>query len=255
MDKPDQPEEPTKPWFASWFDRAEYEIVYGHRDDDEAAQLIDLVEKVVAPHSGARILDIGCGRGRHAIQFADRGYDVSGVDLSRQSIEDARARAADKGVQVHFEVGDMRTTFCEGCADIVTNLFTAFGYFDNDDDNSAAISAMSSALVTGGWLVQDFLNADRILRTLVPEDERKQNGITIRQSRSVENGRINKTIRLSSDSLEQSFSESVQLLRVDDFDQLYRGSALIMHSVFGDYLGGPFTPNSPRLIMFSRKVR
>ena len=149
-------EEADRPWFASWFDRAEYEVVYGHRDDGEAAQLIDLIERVLNPGPNARVLDVGCGRGRHALQFASRGYNVTGVDLSENSIEAARRRATEAGLAARFEVGDMRDPFCVGCADIVTNLFTAFGYFEEEAEHLKAIASMANAAVDNGWFVQDF---------------------------------------------------------------------------------------------------
>lgn len=253
MTEPPREEQKRPAWYEAWFDRDEYEVVYGHRDEEEAARLIRLVETTLALRRGARILDIGCGRGRHAIQLAERGYDVTGVDLSPRSIADARERARKVGVSVDFRVGDMREPVADAAFNVAVNLFTAFGYFEDEPEHETALSAMSHSLKVGGWLVQDFLNAERVKRCLVPSDTRTVNDVTITQERFIANGRIVKTIEMRRPEDVRSFRESVRLLEVGDFDRMYRRSGLILERVFGDYKGGPFTPDSPRLLMFARK--
>ena len=79
--------DPQRPWYEAWFDRDEYEIVYRHRDEEEAARLISLLERATGASAGESVVDIGCGRGRHAIRLALHGYRVTGLDLSERSIE------------------------------------------------------------------------------------------------------------------------------------------------------------------------
>jgi len=240
-------------WYKDWFDREEYEVVYGHRDDDEAAKLINLIVAFTRLAPASRVLDIGCGRGRHAIRLASQGYRVTGVDLSRSSIDAARVRASSMGLSIDFEVGDMRELVCDGCFSMVVNMFTAFGFFEEDDEHERAIASMSKALYTDGWLVQDFLNAENVRRNLVPESSAVKSGMEVTQKRWIEDGRINKSIELRGPAGVQKFSESVRLLTLEDFDRMYRQAGLVLHGVFGDYDGGPFGPDSPRLIMFARK--
>lgn len=242
-------------WYEAWFERDEYKVVYGHRDDDEASLLIDLIEATVGMAEAARVLDMGCGRGRHAVEFARRGYQVTGIDLSPRSIAAAQERASLAGIPASFAVGDMRESVCTGCFDVVANLFTAFGYFDDESEHAVAISAMAEAVAPRGWLVQDFLNADRVARRLVPFDQRTVGDLTVVQRRQIAAGRINKTIELSGSEGTQHFSESVRLLDLVDFDRMYRAAGLVLTRVFGDYSGGPLTPDSPRLIMFSQRTR
>jgi hypothetical protein len=87
----------------------------------------------------------------------------------------------------------------------------------------------------------------------VPESNGLRAGFEVKQKRWIEDGRINKLIELRGPSGDQSFSESVRLLDITDFDRMYRGSGLLLHGVFGDYDGGPYKPDSPRLLMFARK--
>jgi len=240
-------------WYKDWFDRDEYEVVYGHRDEADAAKLIDLVVSVAHLPHASRVLDMGCGRGRHAIPLALLGYRVVGVDLSENSIKEARRRAEALDLTIDFRVGDMREPACEDCCSLVANLFTAFGYFEAESEHEQAITSMATALHTGGWLVQDFLNADQVRRNLVPESRGVKAGFEVRQKRWIADGRINKMIKLRGPSGDQTFSESVRLLGIRDFDRMYRRSGLLLHGAFGDYDGGPYKPDSPRLLMFARK--
>ncbi len=243
-------------WFEEWFDRAEYKLVYQHRDRDEAYKILSLIQNLVSPKTGSSILDIGCGRGRHAIVLAEAGFSVTGVDLSAGSIADARKASAAAGIDVSFEIGDMRNTFCTACFDGVVNLFTAFGYFHDVSDHQQALSAMAAAVRPGGWFLQDFLNADYVREHLVPHDSRSTDEMRIDQHRWIENGRINKRIEIHNFSTKEDsvFDESVRLFDVSDLERLHRHAGLQLHRVVGDYDGGPLTPLSPRLIIVSRKL-
>ena len=243
-------------WYEEWFDRAEYELVYSHRNDSEASSLLDTIEKLVAPQPGAKILDVGCGRGRHAIAMAQRGYKLTGIDLSEKSIAAARERARAENLDICFEVMDMRVPYCSGCFDGVVNLFTAFGYFESTGEHRQALSAMAQAIRPNGWFVQDFLNAPYVENTLIPFDENEKNGSAVRQRRWIEDRRINKKITLqkigASNEQETTFTESVALLSLADFQSLYREVGLEIFATLGTYSGEEYTSQSPRLIILAR---
>lgn len=239
-------------WYENWFDQDEYELLYQNRDASEATRLADLVERIVAPATGVSILDMGCGRGRHAIEFASRGYEMTGIDLSERSIEQARSHARKAGVDIDFSVGDMRDPVT-GSFDGVLNLFTAFGYFDTDREHQKAVDAMVAPLKTGGFFVQDFLNADRVVSDLIPEDAREIGQAHVSQKRWIENNRIRKEITFSYEDKSHVFNESVALLRLADFEALYAYAGLHIFHTAGSYDGDTYGPSSPRLILFSRK--
>jgi SAM-dependent methyltransferase len=241
-------------WYEGWFDSDAYDLVYDHRDEDEAAQLVDLIEREIAPARNARILDVGCGRGRHARIFARRGYDVTGIDLSDEAITEARAQADAEGLSITFERGDMRDPYCTACMDGVVNLFTTFGYFATDAENRRALAAMTQALRPGGWFLQDFLNAPQVADTLVPLTTRTVEGVTIEERRWIEDGRINKEITLSRNGTATTYKESVRLYTLDDLRTLYDAVGLDLVATFGDYDGGPHTPDSPRLLLYAEKT-
>lgn len=242
------------PWYEEWFDRDEYELVYQQRDEAEAEQAIDLIEQLVQPADGAHILDVGCGRGRHARVLTRRGYRVTGLDLSARSIEQARRRTATEGLDVTYRVQDMREPMGTAEYDGVVNLFTAFGYFEDDADHRKALQHMANALRPGGWLVQDFFNTPHVIATLDPEDALDEHGVRVEQRRWIEDGRINKEITLRENGDTRTFYESVRLLTLYDFQQLYEAVGLELITAVGNYDGSAYTPDSPRLIMHAQKV-
>jgi SAM-dependent methyltransferase len=245
-------------WYEDWFDSAAYELVYEERDEEEAEKLADLIERAARPEPGASILDVGTGRGRHARVLARRGYRVTGLDLSAHAVAVAQARAEAEGLlprQVTFVQGDMRALPFRARFDGVVNLFTSFGYFEDDADHERAIEALAGALRPGGWLVQDFLNAPYVRAHLVPADEKTVEGVRVRQERWVEGAYVHKRITLTPESggEPQVYTERVHLLTLDDFTRMYERAGLRLVGTFGDYDGGPHTPGSPRLILHAEK--
>src|SRR6476620_1008681 len=97
-----------KKWFQNWFNSPYYHILYKQRDDEEAELFIDNLCSFLKPAREARMLDIACGRGRHAIYLNKKGYDVTGIDLSISSIKFAQQHENPK---LHFAVHDMRHLF------------------------------------------------------------------------------------------------------------------------------------------------
>ena len=110
------------------------------------------------------ILDLCCGPGRHAVEFARRGFEVTGVDRSQFLLERARERAAGAGVSVRWIAGDMRRFRLPGAFDLVCNLFTSFGYFESEVDNFRVLRRVYKNLAPGGVFVMEMLGKERLAR-------------------------------------------------------------------------------------------
>ncbi|HEY0261529.1 MAG TPA: class I SAM-dependent methyltransferase, partial [Chitinophagales bacterium] len=150
-------------WFENWFDTEYYHLLYSHRNDDEAQQLISRLIDFLQLKNASKILDVACGKGRHSKYFAQCGMNVTGIDLSENSIHFAKQFANEK---LHFSTWDMREVFAENEFDVVVNLFSSFGYFDDAEDDKRAINAMKKSLKKGGFLILDFMNPEYIVRNL-----------------------------------------------------------------------------------------
>ena len=139
-------------WFASWFDSAHYQTLYAHRSQAEAARFIDALIARKTLTAGAAVLDLGCGAGRHARYLAAQGFDVTGLDLSEESLRLARGG---ESATLRFVRQDMRQRFGDGQFDHVVNLFTSFGYFDDLGDHLTVIDNIASSLRPAGSVVID----------------------------------------------------------------------------------------------------
>jgi len=243
-------------WFEEWFDSPLYEQLYSNRNEVEAALLADLIEKNIPRFRYPQILDLGCGRGRHSITLALRGYRVAGVDLSEEAIKLAKQRAREKGAEVDFIVGDMRDSL-NLQFDAIVNLFTTFGYFAHDSENEKVISNASSMLKPEGLLMIDFFNSKVVVEKLVPGDAGSFRNLDFHITRYIKDGMVFKKILFegSQNTKPVQYIERVKLYDLDWFREVFKDHHLKLMSVYGSYEGEPFdTETSPRLIMLCRKT-
>jgi SAM-dependent methyltransferase len=235
-----------KDWYASWFDTPYYPILYKDRDYAEAQLFMDNITQYLNLPEGAKILDLACGRGRHSVYLNQLGYDVTGADLSKNSISEASKFENDT---LHFEVHDMLKPF-SGKYDAIFNLFTSFGYFESDDDNLKTLIAIRDSLSEYGFAVIDFMNVNHVIKTLVPEDSKIVEGIEFRMKRFVEDDHIIKEIRFSDKGEDYFFCERVKALTLADFEKMMEEAGIYLLDIFGNYKLHKFhKTESERLIL------
>ncbi|MEY3084519.1 MAG: hypothetical protein RL037_699 [Bacteroidota bacterium] len=239
-----------KEWFSTWFDTSYYHVLYRHRNDEEAATFIKhLINKLNLPKNSS-VLDLACGKGRHSVMLHQAGFDVLGVDLSKNSISLAKQNEEDK---LSFEVHDMRETMANKQFDAVFNLFTSFGYFDNSNENKKVVDAVHKMLDEKGLFVIDFMNAHKVLKNLVAFEEKIHDGIHFSINKKCDGQHIFKYIDVIDKGENHHFMERVQYLVLEDFQQLFEGKFTIQH-VFGDYQLNTFDEvYSDRLILIAEK--
>jgi SAM-dependent methyltransferase len=239
-----------KSWFDTWFNTPYYHLLYKNRNTDEAEFFLKNLLNHLKASKDDKFLDIACGKGRHAIFINKMGFDIEGIDLSNESIEHANEFANDK---LKFKVHDMRSFYKKDEFDIILNLFTSFGYFDNSEDNLKAIQAMSDNLKKGGKLILDFMNAKKVISNLVSNELKTVEHIDFTIERSYKNGYIFKDIFFT-DKEDYQFQEKVQALTLSDFIDLFEKSGLKIINLWGDYSLNDFNAiHSPRLIILAEK--
>lgn len=239
-------ENQKKNWYASWFDTPYYHILYKDRDYAEAQHFMDNLTQYLNLPENAKILDLACGKGRHSIYLNSLGYNVTGADLSENSIKEASEFANET---LHFKVHDMRET-CEEKYDAIFNLFTSFGYFESDDDNLTTLKAIHNSLDETGFACIDFMNVDYVIENLVPEEVKTVEGIDFHIKRYVKDNHIFKEIDFEADGEKHHYTEKVQALRLEDFEKMMDEAGIYLLDVFGNYkLQKYFKNQSERLIM------
>ena len=248
---------PQKEWFATWFDSPYYHLLYQHRDDNEAKLFLDNLVQQLALPSGANVLDLACGKGRHALTLAQMGFQVVGADLAPNSILAAEASAQDLGIEnVNFTVHDMRQALDMPPFDAVFNLFTSFGYFDTLAENQAVCKSVADMLLPNGLLVIDFLNATKVCANLKPIESIEREGVRFDIKRWHNNAHIFKQIEVinAQDNMQIGiFTERVQALSQTDFEALLSVDFEIV-ATYGSYHLTPFDQTtSDRLIILAKK--
>lgn len=239
-------EETNETWFSSWFDTPYYHILYKERNDREAQLFMDNLTHYLNLPEKAKVLDLCCGKGRHAIYLNQLGFDVIGADLSENSIAEASNFSNES---LHFKVHDMREEF-EEKYDAIFNLFTSFGYFENDDDNLVTLKAIKNSLTDYGFAVIDFMNVHQVIDSLVPEEVKTVDGIDFHLKRYVADGHIFKEIDFEDQGKKYHFTEKVKALTLQDFEAMMEEAGIYLLDIFGDYKLKKFhKTESERLIM------
>ncbi len=242
----------AREWFNAWFDSPYYPILYQRRDEQEARLFIDRLLQAVDLPAGARILDLACGRGRHARYLAEKGFEVTGVDIAESNIVYARQWENER---LSFYQHDMRQPFWVNYFDAVFNLFTSFGYFKTDQEHVRVLRNAHLSLKPGGLFLIDFLNAHWVRRHLVRAEERKMDGITFRLKRFIRAGRVYKRIEFEADGRRHCFRERVRLFEREHFEHMLRQAGFQWLQAYGSYTLEPYDPvRSERLIAIARKV-
>lgn len=238
-------------WFTSWFNSPYYHILYRDRDTCEAEQFIDQLTDFLKLPRSSRALDLACGKGRHSLHLRNNGFDVIGIDLADESIEEAKQLERDG---LEFFVHDMRSLYWTEYFDLVVNLFTSFGYFHNPEDDQKTITSVADSLKLEGVFVLDFMNVVKVVERLVAYEEKTVDGVRFEITRSVEDGMIVKRIHVINGEVELDFQEEVDVLGLEQFSEYFKNAGLELVEVFGDYCLNPFDEkNSDRLIMIAKK--
>ena len=233
-------------WFSTWFDSPYYHILYKNRNEEEAQVFMDNVTHYLNMPENGTILDLACGKGRHSIYLNKLGYQVTGVDLSENSIAIANESSNES---LQFKTHDMREPMNK-TYDAVFNLFTSFGYFDTYEDNIKTLKAIKDSINEYGFGVIDFFNADFIIENLVAEETKEIDGITFNIKRFVENKKIIKEIRFEDKGETYNFTEKVSAFTLADFEAMMKEASIYLLEIFGDYkLKKFYKSQSERLIM------
>jgi SAM-dependent methyltransferase len=237
-------------WYKEWFGTRYYKLLYGHRDEQDARAWVDVIVRRGEMRPGMRLLDLGCGRGRHARLFAEHGLVVTGIDLSSASIDDARS----EGTGVEFVVHDMRNPFAEASFDAVVCLFTSLGYSEDRADDQRAIANAALALVPGGLLVLDLLNGALVREGLVEEECQRTGDVIFTISRAVEGNDIVKRINVSEGNSSHQFMERVHAWTEHEVCAMVERAGLHIGSVTEGPEPRPFDEmRSPRIVVWARK--
>lgn len=237
-------------WYKEWFGTRYYKLLYGHRDEHEAHEWVLSIAERTGLKAGARVLDMGCGRGRHALSFTQLGAMVTGIDISRESIAEARVLVPEADLRVH----DMRVPIGTSLFDLVVCLFTSLGYSGVRRDDQLAVNAAAQALKPGGLFVLDLFNGVQAGLTLVKEECQTEKGIRFMINRDLEQGDIVKRISVEDNGCTHTFVERVHAWSAEEVKELVQGAGLVIQAITDGPQGGTFDARtSERIVVWAMK--
>ncbi|MEO6290858.1 MAG: class I SAM-dependent methyltransferase [Ginsengibacter sp.] len=240
-------------WFEDWFNSPYYHQLYFKRDEAEAAAFINKLLAYLKPRPGASMLDIACGKGRHSRMLASKGFNVTGIDLSTDSIRDAKKFESET---LEFFVHDMRLPFRINYYDYAFNFFTSFGYFNTRREHDNAIRTIAQSIKPDGTFVIDYLNVHFAEDHLVHKSEIEIEGVNYYLTKWFDETHFYKKIIVEDEALARPIEhlEKVAKFSLGDFTDMLSYHELQIQEVFGSYNFDDYhVNNSPRMIIIARK--
>ena len=235
--------------YNNWFDSSYYHILYDNRDYNEAKEFVKTILKHIKLKKNSKILDAACGKGRHSIEIEKFGYKVTGIDLSKNSIREAKKN---ENKNLNFLIHDISVPMNEKY-DAVFNLFTSFGYHDKKKD-LCVLNAIEINLKNNGIGIIDFFNINRVKNELVEKEIIVKKDIKFNITRKVNKNYVSKNITFEDNQTSYKYNESVNALSLKEFEEYFSKTNLEILEVFGDYNLKEFKTNvSPRLIILFQK--
>ena len=242
---------PKTEWVGEWFGSPYYHILYKNRDSTEARLFLDKLIDYLNIQKEDRILDLACGKGRHAIYLNQKGLNVTGFDICQENIRDAQDN---ENARLNFHVHDMQFVFRKNYFNYIFNFFTSFGYFDTKAENESVVKAASDGLIDGGKLLIDFLNPYTVIHNLSPEEIKEVNGIRFHIIKQIDDGMIIKDIKFTDEGRNYHFFEKVKAIRRVEFLEYFENTGLEVIDIFGDYELNPYVADkSERMIFLLKK--
>ena len=218
---------------------------------------VDFLVRTLGIKRGSKILDCPCGHGRHSIELASRGYKVTSQDINTFFLRKAKEIAKRASVSVKWITGDMRDIKFENYFDVALNLFTSFGYLENEDEDLKVIKQASKCLRTGGKFVLDVINRDRIISSFKKLDWcilNDQSIIVSKRKYDIVRGlNIEERIRIDKKGKRKTVNIIHRLYTIPELISMFNNSDLAVNGLYGNYNGGPITLTSKRYILIAEK--
>ncbi len=241
-------------WFKVWFSSPYYHQLYFKKDDQEAVDFINRLIEYLLPPPDSFMIDVACGRGRHAKILASHRFDVTGIDLSFENIHFAGKFESDN---LHFFQHDMRLPFWINYFNYAFNFFTSFGYFKTEREHYNVVRTIANSLKPNGMLILDYLNVSYAEDHLVHKADKEIDGVNFHLTKWYDESHFYKKIIVEDDDQEEPliFQEKVAKFKLGDFNDMFAFHNLQIQEVFGDYQFASYDiKKSSRLIMIAKKV-
>ncbi len=206
-------------------------------------------------HPPAAILDLGCGPGRHALEFARRGFTVTGVDRTRRYLDKARAAADAEGLAIEFVESDMRNFVRPDTFDAAINYFTAFGYFDDPADDLKMVRNLCTSLKPSRRLLIDLAGKEIIAARYQPRGWDRHGDTIVLEERRLFDGwkRLESRWTMIRGTERYESNVILRLYSGAELESLLHQAGFTRIELYGRLNGAPYDQNAERLIAVATK--
>ncbi len=237
--------------YNQWFSSPYFHILYKHRDYQKNQRFLDQLIDFLQVNSSDKILDLACGKGKHAIYLAKQGLDLTGLDISADNLKYGKKFAHDK---LRFVEQDMRIPYVENHFDIILNLFTSFGFYAEEAENLKALEAVHTMLKPGGRFLLDFINPYVYQLNMMPYELAVVQGIKFQITKKIERGMLIKGIHFHDADQDFFFEERRKIITYEQFQEWFEATSLRLVQTLGDYDFTAFeASDSERMIFLLEK--
>ncbi len=246
------------PWYKAYFGEDYLRIYASFLPPDRTLREVDGIVNLLALPQGSSILDLCCGHGRHAIPLAQRGYQVTGLDLSEVFLRKAETEARAQGVHVHWMHSDMRNIPFEKEFDAAINIFTAFGYLEDQAEDQKVLQQVSQALKPGGLFLLETVHREGLMRHYASEGiSRYPDGLIVLEERRFDLLTSRNEVEVTMiypDGQLREYSHSLRIYTLTELAQMLAVAGLQVKAYYSAWNGSALTIDSFRLILLSQKV-
>ena len=244
----------TTDWTHEYFDDTYKRLFLDTVDPARTRQQVQQLLRLCAVLPGAAVLDVGCGVGRHSIEFARLGFRVTGVDMNADYIAACRERTAQLGLKAEFYAMDSRDMKLHVRADLSISLWSSFGYYGEIGDLQI-LQRVSEHTRRGGHVVVDVENRDYIVKHFVPEEwhENEQGLVCEKRRFDAVDGTVSTRRVVLSGGERCEYRRVLRMYTVAELAVLLEAAGLRPERWCGDYDGSRFGPESKRMIAIAER--
>jgi SAM-dependent methyltransferase len=246
------------PWYKTFFGEDYLDIYEPVLTPERALREVDGIVNLLALPQGSSIFDLCCGHGRHAIPLAQHGYQVTGLDLSEVFLREAEKEALARGVHIDWLHGDMRNIPFENEFDAVINIFTAFGYLEDQGEDQNVLRQVFKALKPGGLFLIEIVHREGLMRHYASQHiEHHPDGLIVLEERSFDLLTSRNEVQITMihiDGQRTKYGHSLRVYTLTELVQLLTIAGLQVKAYFGAWDGSELTIDSFRLILLAQKV-
>jgi 2-polyprenyl-3-methyl-5-hydroxy-6-metoxy-1,4-benzoquinol methylase len=245
------------PWYTTFFGQDYLRIYAPVLPVERTAREVDGIVRLLGLPTGSCILDLCCGHGRHTLALAQRGYQMTGQDLSEVFLREAQAQAITQHVQVRWVQNDMRTIPWASEFDAVINMFTAFGYLEHEAEDQKVLQQVYKALKPGGLFLMELVHRDGLMCHYAPHAiSHSPDGLMVLEERTFDlltsRNEVVMTM-LTSEGHRAEYRHSLRIYTLTELVHMLTEAGLQVQAYAGDWDSSALTMESFRLILLSQK--